>query len=179
MTAPVATSYRSTLHIRPVLLGLILGVITLLFGFGLGVVFGLKEEALKEKLTNDAMAVLDTRYEGDATKIRSVVNGSFTYFQRAHLHAGGLGAVAVTLSVVLVLLGTGARLARLVSGGLGVGALGYSTYWAWAALRAPALGGTGAAKETLAWYAIPMSGLMVASTVAVLVLLVMAFFKRE
>jgi subtilisin family serine protease len=181
MTAPHAAPPRPMFDIRPVLFGLILGVTTLLYGFGLGVVFGLNEEALKAKLTGDANAVLSTVYEGDATKIRSVVNGSFTYMQRAHLHAGGLGAVAVTLSVVLVLLGTGtgAGAARVVSSGLGIGALGYSTYWMWAGLRAPSLGGTGAAKESLAWFAIPASGIMVASTAAVLGLLVMALVKRK
>jgi hypothetical protein len=41
----------------------------------------------------------------------------------------------------------------------------------WAGFRAPALGGTSAAKESLAWLAIPSSGLFVLATVAVLVLL--------
>ncbi len=178
MSGSTATSPHPMLDIRPVLPGLILGVVTLLLGFGLGVVFGLKEDALKEKLTADATAVLPTVYQGDSTQIRSVVNGAFTYMQRSHLHSGGLGAVAVTLSVVVVLLGTGAGLARLVSSGLGLGALGYSSYWLWAGLRAPSVGGTGVAREQLAWYAISTSGLMVASTVAVLCLLLLALFRR-
>lgn len=179
MHAPANPSLISRLDIRPVLLGLILGVTTLLYGFGLGVVFGLNEEAIKAKLNGDANAVLATVYEGDATRIRTVVNGSFTYMQRAHLHAGGLGAVAISLSVVLVLLGTSATVARVVSGALGVGALGYSTFWMWAGFRAPSLGSTGAAKESLGWFAIPSAGLAVAGTAAVLVLLLMALRRRE
>lgn len=179
MHAPDSASLVARFDIRPVLLGLLLGVTTLLFGFGLGAVFGLNEEAIKAKLTNDGTAVLATVYEGDEARIRSVVNGSFTYLQRAHLHAGGLGAVAVALSLVLVLLGTSATVARVVSGALGFGAFGYSTFWMWAGFRAPGLGSTGAAKESLAWYAIPSSGLVIVGTTAVLVLLAMALFKPK
>jgi len=94
--------------------------------------------------------------------------------QRAHLHAGSLGVVAVGLSLLVVLLGTGPRVARAISLGLGAGGLGYSLYWLLAGFRAPGLGGTGAAKESLAWLAIPSSGVFVASTATVAVLLLLA-----
>ena len=94
--------------------------------------------------------------------------------QRAHLHAGSLGTVAIALSVILVLLGATPLVARTVSLSAGVGGLGYSLFWMWAGFRAPALGSTGLAKKSLSWLAIPSSGLVVAATAAVAVLLVLA-----
>jgi hypothetical protein len=69
--------------------------------------------------------------------------------------------------------------ARSLSLALGVGGLGYSLFWLWAGFRAPSLGGTDAAKESLAWLAIPASGLVVAATTATFVLLAMQLFSRK
>ncbi len=165
--------------LRPVLPGLVLAVLTLLFGFGLGVVFGLNEDAIKSRLTASAESARVTVYQNDDAKITAVLAKSWVYMQRAHLHAGSLGTAAVALIVVVVLLGTGAGAAAAISLALGAGGLGYSIFWLWAGFRAPALGSTGAAKETLSWLAIPSSGLVVAGTFAVAVLLAMALSKRR
>ncbi len=156
-----------TYSIRPILPGLFLAVLTLLFGFFLGVVFGLNEEAIKSRLVASAAAVDVAVYQQDATAAKAVVDKSWSYMQRAHLHAGSLGAVAAILSLVLVALRTAPRIATVISTALGAGGLGYSVFWMWAGFRAPGLGSTGAAKESLAWLAIPSSGSVVAATVAV------------
>jgi hypothetical protein len=122
--------------LRPVLPGLFLAVLTLLFGFGLGVVFGLNEDIIKSRLSASANAVSAGVYADDAAK-KAVLDKSWSYMQRAHLHAGGLGVVALTLSVVVVLLGTRPRVARAISVGLGAGSLGYAVYWLLAGFRAP------------------------------------------
>jgi len=162
---------------RAVLPGILLAICTLLFGFGLGVVFGLNEDAIKSRLAASATEVSVTVYKGDATASKAVLDKSWTYMQRAHLHAGGLGATAIALSLVVVLLGVGPLYARLTASALGLGSLGYSVFWLWAGFRAPGLGGTGAAKESLAWLAIPASGLVVAGTVAVAVFTVRALLR--
>lgn len=165
--------------VRPVLAGLLLGVLTLLFGFFMGVVFGLNEEAIKGRLSASATAVQSTVYKQDIAAAKPVLEKSWSYMQRAHLHAGALGAVTIGLSVVLVLLGTSPKVAGVVSGALGVGGLGYSVFWMWAGFRAPGLGSTGLAKESLAWLAIPSSGAVVAATCAVGVLLALAIVRPE
>ncbi|MBK6457167.1 MAG: hypothetical protein IPF87_14015 [Gemmatimonadetes bacterium] len=180
MTSPhVVPSFSGSRTARAVLPGLCFAVVTLLFGFGLGVVFGLNEDAIKSRLTASASVVSATVYKDDAKAVTAVLDKSWAYMQRAHLHAGGLGATAIALSLVVVLLGTGPLVARLVSLGLGVGSLGYSVFWLWAGFRAPSLGSTGAAKESLAWLAIPASGMVVASTAAVALLIVGAMMRRE
>ncbi len=180
MSAPFSPeSFRTfaAVALRPVLPGLLLGVCTLAFGFGMGAVFGLNEALIRDRLAGSAAAVAATVYQGDAAASKAVVDKSWTYMQRAHLHAGSLGAVAVVLSLVLVLLGTGPALARTLSVGLGAGGLGYSVFWMWAGFIAPGLGSTGAAKESLKLLAMPASGAVSISTVIVAVLVARAWLS--
>jgi hypothetical protein len=60
---------------------------------------------------------------------------------------------------------------------LGIGALGYSVYWMWAGFIAPGLGGTGAAKESLRWLAIPSAGAVMLATAAVAYLCIRALAR--
>ena len=166
------------LRVRPALPGLFLAVATLLFGFGLGIIFGLNEDALKDRLAASAAAVQESVYHGDAAAAKAVLDKSWTYMQRAHLHGGALGTAAIGLILTMVLLGTRAGMLRVISLGLGAGGLGYAVYWLLAGFRAPGLGSTGAAKETLAWLAIPSSGLVVASTAAVAILILVGMTRR-
>lgn len=165
--------------LQPVLPGLLLAVLTLLLGFLLGVVFGLNEDLIKSRLSASAAAADSAVYHQDPAAVKAVLDKSWAYMQRSHLHAGSLGTAAIALSLVVVLLGTGARLAAAISVALGAGGMGYAIYWVWAGFRAPALGSTGAAKESLAWLAIPSSGLFVAATFAVALLLLNALRTRR
>ncbi len=162
---------------RSATLGLILAVLTILYGQGMGVVFGLNEDAIKSQLKASAERVRDTAYKGDDAAIKPVLEKSWSYMKRAHLHAGGMGTTAVALIVVVNLLGTSRRLASAVGIGLGLGGLGYSIFWMWAGFRAPGLASTGAAKESLNWLAMPSSGAFVISTIAVLVILVLRMVR--
>jgi hypothetical protein len=165
--------------VRPIVPGLFLAVLTLVFGFSMGVVFGLNEDAIKSRLAASAETVLASEYDSDAAAAKAVTDKAWVYMQRAHLHAGSLGVVAVALSLVLVHIGTGRRVASALSIALGAGALGYSIFWMWAGFRAPGLGGTGAAKESLAWLAIPSSGAVFAATIVTLILLGRAWISSR
>lgn len=163
---------------RPALAGLFLSILTLLFGFGMGVVFGLNEDAIKSRLASSAAEVRETVYKGNDAAIKAVLDKSWVYMQRAHLHAGSLGTTAVALTLLVVLIGCPAGWVRGVSLALGAGGLGYSIYWLVAGFRAPGLGGTGAAKESLRWLAMPSSAAVVVATMAVGVLIVMVIRTR-
>jgi len=69
---------------------------------------------------------------------------------RAHIHAVGLGAAALVVTLVVVFFGTTNILNSIVSILLGIGSLGYSSFWMFAGIKAPGLGSTGQAKESLA-----------------------------
>jgi len=181
MSAPSRPEFtRSSAHdaMRPVLPGLLLGLFTLLFGFGMGAVFGLNEAMIKDRLAGSAAAVATTVYHDDAAAAKAVVDKSWTYMQRAHLHAGSLGTVALVLSLVLVLLGTGPALARALSVALGAGGLGYALFWMWAGFIAPGLGSTGAAKDSLRWLSLPSSGAVLASAVTMAVLIARSMLRK-
>lgn len=175
-TTPVASS--DPYHLRPALPGLFFAVLTLLLGFGLGIVFGLNEDAIKSQLNASAAEVRETVYRGDDAAIKAVLDKSWVYMQRAHLHAGGLGTAAIGLTLLVVLLGTSPGWTRAISLGLGLGGLGYSVYWLGAGFRAPGLGGTTAAKESFKWIAMPSSGIVVIATAAVAILLIAATARR-
>ena len=57
-------------------------------------------------------------------------------------------------------------------------ALGYPLFWMLSALRAPGMGGTGAAKESLQWLALPSSGLCCLGLLAVAVITGRALFGK-
>lgn len=154
-------------------------MLTLLFGFGLGIVFGVNEDAIKSQLKVSAVAGRDTVYKGNDAAITLVLERSWAYMKRAHLHAGGLGANALVLTLLLLVLGTSAGWTRAIALALGLGGLGYSVYWMWAGFRAPVLGGTAAAKESLKWLAMPTSGAVLLATIAVVVLVAGAIVKNR
>ena len=168
-----------TFDLSSVRIGIVLALLTLLYGFGLGGTFGAFEDNIKGTLEASAMAVKDTVYQGDEAAMKKITGKSWTYMKRAHLHANGLGTAA--LALIFVLGGTRASvtLRRLVSGAIGIGALGYSSFWMFAALTAPALGSTHDAKEALGWLAIPSAGLCILGLIAVLVLFVRDHFVQR
>ena len=164
--------------LRPFLIPLVIALLATLLGHGLGVAFGVAEDSLKGTLQASADAALADKYGGDATKAKSVVDKSWTYMKRAHMHAGALGNGALLLSLLLAFLGDARlRLRQAVAMGSAVGALGYGLFWMVAAFAAPGLGGTGAAKESYAWLGLPTAGLVVAGTVAALALVIAALRK--
>jgi hypothetical protein len=164
-------------RLRPLAPGIGLALASIAFGFGLGVAFGAVEDDLKDHLHASAQAALESVYAGDEAQAKPVVKKSWTYFKRAHLHANALGTTALAASLLLALLGPPGVLARLSSFGLGAGALFYAAYWLLAGLMAPGLGSTSAAKESLAWLAIPSSGACVAGLAGTLICAARAIFQ--
>jgi hypothetical protein len=164
-------------NIRAASLGLFFSVLTILFGQILGVAFGLKEADIKDRLKSSAESVLDTVYKGDLETSKSVQDKSWTYFKRAHLHAGSMGTTAVVLILLMSVLNASRFLNLAFSLGLGLGSLGYSFFWLWAGLRAPTLGSTTLAKESLKWLAMPSSGVYVLSSALLLYALIAFVFK--
>lgn len=161
-------------RVRAALPGFVLATLTIFLGFALGGLFGLNEDAIKSRLSARAAAVEATVYQGDAAAADAVLAKSWTYMQRAHLHAGATGTAAVALIGMLVLIGAAPRHLRVTAWLLGLGVLGYSAFWLWAGFRAPGLGSTGAAKESLRWLAMPSAGAILLGTLCTLVLTALA-----
>jgi len=139
--------------------GLCLALISILVGFSLGAAFGLFEDGIKGYMNDSGTAVIQTVYHGDAAAKDAVVRKSWEYLKRAHLHGGAIGAAAVGSILALFLLCPPGLVARLSALAFGAGALIYSLFWLFAGLSATGLGGTGIAKESLSFMAIPGAGL--------------------
>ena len=166
-------------RILPMKYGLLFALLTLVYGFGLGGVFGAYEDSIKSHLKAEGQKVLSSAYGDDPGALKKVADKSWVYFKRAHLHANGLGTAAVSLILLLAFLPVSIPVKRLVALALGVGSLGYSLFWMWAGLKAPGLGGTGAAKEALQWLAIPSSGLCILGLLAVVAASLYSCFSTE
>jgi hypothetical protein len=152
--------------------GIFLALLTLIYGFSLGGVFGAFEDFIKGHLKSEAEKVLEAKYNNEEDKMEKVTSKSWVYFKRAHLHANGLGTASLILILLLSYVQIDRKAKALVALALGLGSLGYSTFWVLAGLRAPVMGSTGAAKESLQWLAIPSSGLCIIGLLAVSVLIV-------
>jgi hypothetical protein len=150
---------------------LLLSLIAVLSGFALGGVFGAFEEELKAGLAQSAESALAEAYAGDAAAAAQVVEKAWVYYQRAHLHWGGIGAATLAVSLLLAIAAGPSLAARLASLAMGLGALAYPAYWLLAGRTAPRLGGTGAAKASLQWLALPSAGLLLLGTAVAIVLL--------
>jgi hypothetical protein len=160
-------------------LGLTLALVTLLTGFALGGAFGGAEARMRQILADRGSTVIATVYQGDAAAFEAAQERAWTFFRRAHLHAGGMATSALTLIAVLAVIPHAARLRRAAAAALGLGGLGYTIFLLLAALRTPALGDAHAAKESLAWLAIPSAGLYLLGALTAAVLFVRFAFKRE
>jgi hypothetical protein len=154
--------------------GILLSLITLLYGYGLGMVFGGAEEPLRAQLSTSGAAWVEAQVQSGKERVAAesasakVVEKSWVYMKRAHLHANGLGTSALALIILLAYLGVSLKRLRFTSLALGVGALGYSTFWMIAGFMAPGLGSTGAAKEALTFFAGPSAFLCVGGLLSVL-----------
>ena len=70
------------LQLAPALPGLLFAVLTLIFGFGLGIAFGVNEDVIKSCLKASATEVASSVYGRDEAAIETVLGKSWKYMQR-------------------------------------------------------------------------------------------------
>ena len=102
------------MQLRALSVGVVFALLTVLFGFGLGGVFGAFEDGLKRYLREQAAGVAAEVYAGDPGKRDKVVKKAWAYFKRAHLHGGGIGSAALAMILLLSQLRPSAPLATVV-----------------------------------------------------------------
>jgi hypothetical protein len=175
MTTPDADFHSKLKGMR---WGLMLSLLTIFFGFGVGGLFGAIEDTLKGRLQSNADAAAESVYGGDEAKKKAVVDKSWSYLKRSHLHGGAIGAVSLGATLLLgALRRPGGRTRALLALALGLGGLGYAEFWMLAGFAAPGLGGTGPAKEAFAWLAYPSAGMLLVGIVAVIALTGVDLFR--
>lgn len=163
---------------KPLWVGTVLSLLTLFYGFGLGAAFGIAEDGIKGSLKALAQRN-EAVYNSDKTEMSKVTDKAWSYFKRAHLHANGMGASSLVMIIFLSLIKQRSTVTGMITAtGLGAGAMGYSVFWMLAGMKAPGLGSSSLAKESLAWLAIPSGGIFISGTIAVLVLFVWGMHRQ-
>lgn len=163
----------------PMRFGALLSLFTVLLGFGLGALFGLAEESMKADLLETAKQTLAATATDLGQEAKSLTGRAWTYMKRAHLHANGLGTSALGMILLMTFLPAGDRMKKISSLFLGIGALGYSTFWLLAAQRTPALGSTSAAKDSLRWLAMPTSSFLLIGLLLVIWMVIQGLRSRS
>ncbi len=123
-----------TKNVQPVLIGLILGFLTLILaGLG-GAAFGKYEDNLKEMLKSKAALVLNQE------QAQKNVGGAWKEMKRAHSHAEGLSVIIIAVVLVIAFTNLVPLVKTLLSAGVGFGGLFYPVSILLESLNMPAMG---------------------------------------
>jgi len=112
--------------------GLFLVMLTLVFGIGLGVTFGVIEDSVKSYITEGVAAHPEVHDEQSSAKI-------WRYAQRAHFHATGIAAFSIGLILLVMHSSLGPGLKRVSAVLVGLGGL-YPLSWFTMFILAPSIG---------------------------------------
>jgi len=119
-------------EMKAVKIGLFLVMLTLIFGIGLGVSFGIAEDPIKTYIADGVTSHADVHDDKSNSKI-------WRYAQRAHFHATGIAAFSIGL-VLLIMFSSLKRKLKTVSSILvGLGGL-YPLSWFTMFILAPSIG---------------------------------------
>lgn len=121
-----------SLSVKPIRIGLFLIILNLLFGIGLGIGFGIKEDTFKSYIATGIEQNSQLHDEKSQDKI-------WRYAQRAHFHSLGIAAFSIGLVLLSLLSSLSDKLKSLCSILIGLGGL-YPLSWFNMYLLAPALG---------------------------------------
>jgi len=119
-------------EIKAVKIGLFMVMLTLFFGIGMGVSFGVSEDSVKSYIADGVAAHPEVHDEKSTSKI-------WRYAQRSHFHATGIAAFSIGLVVLVMLSSLKRKLKTASSIFIGLGGL-YPLSWFSMFLLAPSIG---------------------------------------
>jgi len=119
-------------EIKNVRIGLFLVILTLVFGLGLGVSFGVNEDSFKSYITTGISAHPEVHDNKSEDKI-------WRYAQRAHFHATGIAAFSIGLVILTMISSLSAKLKSIAAILIGLGGL-YPLSWLSMFILAPSIG---------------------------------------
>jgi hypothetical protein len=128
-------------ELRKVRAGLGMVLIALVFGVGMGISFGVNEDAYKDHISSEIQAHPEVHDEKSAGKI-------WRYAQRAHFHATGIAAFSLGLIILLVLGDMKSQLKTATSFFIGLSGF-YPLSWFTMFWLAPSIGRDPAHHHTL------------------------------
>jgi hypothetical protein len=128
-------------EINTVRIGLLLVMLTLIFGVGMGIGFGVAEDSVKSYIADGVALHPALHDEKSTTKI-------WRYAQRAHFHATGIAAFSIGLVLLIMISTLKQELKKIASILIGLGGL-YPLSWLTLFLLAPSIGRSAAHQHFL------------------------------
>jgi len=119
-------------EMKAVRTGLFLVMLTLIFGIGLGITFGVAEDSVKSYISDGVASHADVHDEKSNSKI-------WRYAQRAHFHATGISAFSIGLVLLIMFSSLKMKLKTASSILVGLGGL-YPLSWFTMFILAPSIG---------------------------------------
>ena len=119
-------------EIKAVRIGLFLVMLTLMFGIGLGVSFGVAEDSIQSYISDGVALHPDVHDDKSRKKI-------WRYAQRAHFHATGIAAFSMGLVLLTMFSSLKRKLKTTVSILIGLGGL-YPLSWFTMFVLSPSIG---------------------------------------
>lgn len=147
--------------LKVIKIGLLITLLSLLFGIGLGIVFGAKEEVFKNYISQNIAANPTLHDEKSKDKI-------WRYVQRAHFHSTGIAAYSLALLLIILVSKMKTSAKTFSSTFIGIGTL-YPLSWYLMFYLAPKIGRDAAHSHILT------EGIVYISTGAFLIALYMIF----
>lgn len=120
------------IDLKVIKIGLLITLLSLVFGIGLGIVFGAKEEVFKNYISQNIQENPTVHDDKSKDKI-------WRYVQRAHFHSTGIAAYSLALLLIILVSKMKENVKRLSSTLIGVGTL-YSFSWYLMFYLAPTIG---------------------------------------
>ena len=120
------------IDLKVIKIGLLITLLSLVFGIGLGIVFGAKEEVFKNYISQNIQENPTVHDDKSKDKI-------WRYVQRAHFHSTGIAAYSLALLLIILVSKMKENAKRLSSTLIGVGTL-YSFSWYLMFYLAPTVG---------------------------------------
>ena len=120
------------IDLKVIRVGLLITLFTLIFGTGLGIVFGAKEEVFKNYISENIQANPTVHDDKSKDKI-------WRYVQRAHFHSSGIAAYSLALLLIILVSKMKDSMKSFSATMIGVGTL-YSFAWYLMFYLAPIIG---------------------------------------
>ena len=120
------------IDLKVIKIGLLITLLSLVFGIGLGIAFGAKEEVFKNYISENIQANPTVHDDKSKDKI-------WRYVQRAHFHSAGIAAYSLALILLILVSKMKNQMKSLSSTLIGIGTL-YPFSWYLMFLLAPTIG---------------------------------------
>ena len=120
------------IDLKVIKIGLLITLLSLVFGIGLGIAFGAKEEIFKNYISENIQANPTVHDEKSKDKI-------WRYVQRAHFHSSGIAAYSLALLLIILVSKMKDIMKSFSATMIGIGTL-YSFSWYLMFYLAPIIG---------------------------------------